>query len=105
MAASSSSSSPSTKSDAPSTADLEAQIETLRKDFAELIDSLGAAGGAKASEIKAKAKEKAKGAYASAEAQAHRADQEISGFVRERPYAAIGIAAGIGFLAALLARR
>lgn len=103
MAATSSGS--SSKSDGPSTEELEAQINALRKDFAKLIDSLGAAGEAKASAFTDKARDQAKNAYATAESEVRRADQEISGFVRERPYAALGIAAGIGFLAALLARR
>lgn len=103
MAATSSGS--SSKSDGPSAEDLEAQINALRQDFSKLIDSLGAAGDAKASAFKEKAQGKAKSAYAAAETEARRAEHEISSFVQERPYAALGIAAGIGFLAALLARR
>jgi len=104
MAASSSGSS-SSKSDAPSAEELEAQINILRQDFSKLIDSLGAAGEAKADDFKEKAKGKAQSAYATAEREARRAEHEISSFVHDRPYAALGIAAGIGFLAALFARR
>jgi len=95
----------SNKTDGPSAEEREAQINTLRQDFAKLIDSLGAAGDAKASALKDKARSQAQNAYAAAEDKALRAEQEISSFVRERPYAALGIAAGVGFLAALLARR
>ena len=95
----------SSKSDAPSAEELEAQLKTLQADFAKLVESLGAAGSAKSDELKGKAADRAREALAAAEGRARRTEAEILGFVRDRPFAALGIAAGVGFLAPLLARR
>ena len=110
MAASSSSGS-SKASDAKKE-DLEEQIAALRADFAKLADTLGGLGKAQAEELKGRASAKAAearqmsaDALAAAEAGARELEADMARRVRERPFVALGLAAAVGFVAALIARR
>ncbi len=109
MAAASSS---SAKSGDAKQEDLEAQIAALRADFAKLAETIGAIGEEKAKDAKARAAGKAedvrrmsKEALAEAERHIHDVEDSVARRVRERPFVALGAAAAVGFLAALLARR
>lgn len=113
MAASTSSGSTSGKgADAPGKDDLEAQVAALRADLSKLAETIGVIGKGKAEDLKGKAAERAAEARRMSEEaldaagrHARELETELAGRIRERPFMAIGIAAGIGFIAALLARR
>lgn len=108
MAAATSSSQPDSQNDK----NLEAQIAALRADFTKLAETLNALGKEKADELKGKAAGKAqeaksmsRDAMRAANEQARLVEAEVAGRVREHPFMALGVAAGLGFLAALIARR
>jgi ElaB/YqjD/DUF883 family membrane-anchored ribosome-binding protein len=102
----------SDKVSAPSVEDLEDQITELRREIAALTKNIAAFGSAKVDDYKADIESLAADAVsASLNALGRAKDEAISleeGFeeqVRARPLQAIGIALGVGFLAALLTRR
>ncbi|MCW2306618.1 DUF883 family protein [Rhodobium gokarnense] len=100
------------KTDAPSAAELDEQIRQLRTDISELARTMRGMGDAKARDFKRRARGKADEISAGAEdALAAMTDQledierDITRKVRKNPFAALGVAAGVGFLVAMLARR
>jgi ElaB/YqjD/DUF883 family membrane-anchored ribosome-binding protein len=103
-----------TNSGTPETsiADLTAQIETLRKDLGILTDTITDYGKDKSNELQAMAAERAKharekGREASdiVSARASDARHQAERYVTSKPVAALGIAAGIGFLVGLMSTR
>lgn len=96
----------------PSVEDLEAQVADLRKEIAALTKNIAAFGSAKMSDYKAGADrlasdavEASLNALSSARAEAVSLEESFEEQVRARPLQSIGIAVGVGFLAALLTRR
>lgn len=93
-------------------ADLSAQIETLKADVAELTKVMGDYGRAQKAQLGATAEDsfeaaKQKGAETAeyARQQARDAYAGAEKTVRANPAASVGIAAGVGFLVGLLATR
>lgn len=104
----------STKSDTGprSPEDLEAEIAQLREDLAKLAAQLQATGEHSYSTARRAATEgveqlRAQGeaAYESIRANARDVEAQVLASVREKPVTSLAIAAGVGFLFALLARR
>lgn len=111
------------KSGTPEIADLEAQLAKLTSDLATLGKTVAAYGGARATEVGEQARsltetmteqarvvgeaiaERSGAAAEVARARLVSAEGRIEDGIRANPLAAIGIAAGVGFLAALMAKR
>lgn len=92
--------------------DVEKQIEQLRKEIDDIATAIAGLTAKKASEFKGEALKAGNDALgASNEAlevvrdRLNAAGSDLGDRVREKPLQALGIAAGIGFLAALLTRR
>lgn len=92
--------------------DLGAEIERLKADIAKLTEQLRATGehsyGAArraASEGLDQLRAQGEAAYEGLKANAGDLEQDLADTVREKPFTALAIAAGIGFLFALMARR
>jgi ElaB/YqjD/DUF883 family membrane-anchored ribosome-binding protein len=97
---------------AASTKDIELQLEQLREDIAALAKTVAAVGNEKASEVKGKARRAAAEAtdasYQIAEAAKNQAiswERDLEDQIRANPIQSVAIAAGVGFLFALLSRR
>ena len=97
---------------APSMEDLELQIAELRKDIAALTKSFAAYGASKANDYKSEvdrmtseAVNASMRALDAARAEATALENSFEEQVRARPLQAVGIAAVVGFLAAILTRR
>ncbi|WP_223475922.1 DUF883 family protein [Oricola indica] len=93
-------------------ADFAAEIEGLRKDFealAERFTTISDAGVRSARdytrEKAAAALDKGEGVYSELSARTSELEQQAADQIRRHPLQALGIAAGVGFLAALLTRR
>ena len=97
---------------APTPEDLAADIEQLKADIAKLTEllqetgqhSYGAARRA-ATEGVEQLRAKGEEAIENLKASANDFEQQISDSVREKPLTSLAIAAGVGYLFALLARR
>lgn len=96
----------------PTVEDLARQIETLRGDVEKLVETLGTLGRAQGAEfaddLRARTEEiRRKGAARAAEAEARLSElsEEAAMLARDRPAAAMGLAAGIGFLLGLMLTR
>lgn len=96
----------------PTTADLQAELEALKQDIANLGATLGEYGRARGEDLKSAAKDqaqflRAKGEESVAHAQkmTTNAYHQAEDSVRENPAAAVGIAAAVGFMVGLLAGR
>ncbi|AJE46206.1 DUF883 family protein [Celeribacter indicus] len=94
------------------TEELQAQIATLKDDIAALTKTMADYGSAQGKAAKASAQAalteaRARGAEHVAHAQQSALDAygEMENRVRENPSAAMGLAAGLGFLVGLLAAR
>ncbi|MAW88528.1 MAG: hypothetical protein CMJ42_18570 [Phyllobacteriaceae bacterium] len=106
-------SSTSEKSNGKVTAsDIEAQISQLKGDISNLARTIGDFGADKAGEARSNAAARADDAVlasrevlANARSELDRLEAVLRNEVRRKPIQTIGIAAGIGFLAALLMRR
>lgn len=92
--------------------DLAREIEGLRKDLAALTDrfsNLSDAGIRTASDFTrekgAEARQRGEMAYAEISQRASELERQAADSIRKHPIQALGIAAGVGFLAALLTRR
>lgn len=92
--------------------DLEADVQQLKDDLAQLAKQLSATGGHSygaarraASEGADKLMSEGEAAIESMRANARDIEQQVIESVREKPFTALAIAAGVGFLFALLARR
>jgi len=102
----------SDKASAPSVEDLEDQITELRREIAALTKNIAAFGSAKVDDYRAgidrlaaDAVNASLNAFSTAKEEAISLEESFEEQVRARPLQAIGIAAGVGFLAALLTRR
>ncbi len=111
------------KSEGATTADLNAQIETLRGEIGALAETLASVGAAKVQETKSTAKVAVEdaAAYASLHAEelrkrgaeaadftaakAQDAQAQVFDFMKNQPATAIGIAAGAGFLIGMMSKR
>lgn len=99
--------------DEPSVEDLSRQLDELKADMAKLVETLGTMGRARgehaAEDLRARAedlRDKGRARAAEAEARFEELTAEAELMARERPAAAMGLAAGVGFLLGLiLARR
>ncbi|MBL8584929.1 MAG: DUF883 domain-containing protein [Rhizobiaceae bacterium] len=97
---------------AKTTTDLEADIQRLREDLSTLTKQLAAMGGHSYGTAKRAAAEGVEQLRAQGEAtiqnlksNARDLEDQISASVREKPVTSLAIAAGVGFIFALLARR
>ncbi len=100
------------KSTADEPMDLEAEIRQLREDIAKLTEQLATTGEHSFSAARRAATESVEQLRAQGEAafeglrsNAREMEDELATRVREKPITAIAIAAGIGYLLALLSRR
>ena len=92
--------------------DIEGELARVREDIASLARSVQSYGTAKTDEVKARAS-KAGGDIAEASQDAldrvrrefEDVERQLRGQIRRHPLQALGIAAGVGFLAAMLMRR
>nr|WP_319250013.1 DUF883 domain-containing protein [uncultured Celeribacter sp.] len=94
------------------TADLQAQIATLKEDISALTKTMADYGTAQGKAARTQAQEaleeaRAKGAEQAAALQKTAVESygQVEDKVRENPSASVGIAAGIGFLVGLVAAR
>ncbi|AZO21362.1 MULTISPECIES: YqjD family protein [unclassified Mesorhizobium] len=101
-----------TATDAPSNSDLEADIRQLRADIEELTRQLAKTGehgyGAArhaASEGVEHLRAQGEAAFESVRGSAQDIEAQLIATVREKPVTSLAIAAGVGFLFALLSRR
>lgn len=99
------------KSD-PTTADLQAQMEALKSDIADLGEILGAYGRSKGEELKEAARNGTRNLRARGEESMGRAQEseptayhQAENSVRQNPAAAVGFAAAAGFVVGMLASR
>jgi len=101
-----------TATDAPSNADLEADIQQLKADIEELTRQLaktgehgyGAARRAAAEGVE-QLRAQGEAAFESVRGSAQDIEAQLIASVREKPVTSLAIAAGVGFLFALLSRR
>lgn len=101
-----------TKADDVTTEDLKADIERLKKDIAALTKQLHATGEHSVSAAKRAAsesvehlKQQGEATLADLKMGARDLEAQLTETVREKPVTALAIAAGVGYLLALLSRR
>lgn len=99
-------------SNSPGSEDFEKQFEQLRSDISTLSDTIQQMGAGKVHEAQRKATETGhdltdayEGALESVRGEFQHLEKDVTDKVRANPLQALGIAAGIGFLAAILSRR
>ena len=92
--------------------DVEAQVSQLREDIAGLARSVAALGNEKAGEVRVKARRAANEAadasmqmVEAAQKQALSLERDLERQIRTSPLQSVAIAAGVGFLLALMTRR
>ncbi|PTW62939.1 ElaB/YqjD/DUF883 family membrane-anchored ribosome-binding protein [Breoghania corrubedonensis] len=92
--------------------DIEAELARVREDIAALARSIQSYGTAKTDEVKSRASKAGNDIAAASQDALEQVRREFEGLesqlqgqVRRHPLQALGIAAGIGFLAAFLMRR
>ena len=95
-----------------SAGDVQAELENLRRDIAALTQTVASFGTGKLKEASVRASQlgaEAAGVSAqyveSARDSLRSAEQDLEAQIRSKPLQAVAIAAGVGFLAALLSRR
>ncbi|WP_454285944.1 DUF883 family protein [Rhizobium arsenicireducens] len=95
-----------------SASDVQADLENLRRDIAALTQTVASFGTGKlkeasnrASQLGAEAADASAQYVESARNTVRSAEQDLEAHIRNKPLQAIAIAAGVGFLAALLTRR
>ena len=100
------------KSESTKDADLTKQIEELRSDIASITELLAKRGSEDVINLQERARGVAKSAVDKAQDKltdlsedAGRAEARMMLEIRKKPLAAVGLAAGVGFLAALLVRK
>lgn len=98
--------------DVPSAEEIEKRFEQLRSDIAALTDSVQRMGAGKMHEAQNKAAdaghdltEAYEGALDNIRGEFHHLEKDVTNTVRANPLQAVGIAAGIGFLLAMLTRK
>ena len=101
-----------TRNGATPQGDIETQLQQLREDIANLAKTVAAVGTEKASEVKGKARRAANDAadaslqmVEAAREQALSYERDLERQIRTNPIQSVAIAAGVGFLFALLTRR
>lgn len=88
--------------------DLSREVEGLRRDLAALTErfsNITDAGIRTAGEKGSEARQRGEAAYAELSSRASEFERQAADSIRRHPLQALGIAAGVGFLAALLTRR
>ncbi len=92
--------------------DVEAQISQLREDIAALARTVAALGNDKASEVRGKARRAATDAadaskqmVEAAQKQALSWERDMEQQIRSKPLQSVAVAAGVGFIFALMTRR
>lgn len=100
------------KNGSASNDELARELEGLRNDLATLTDRFSRLSDASVRtasdftrEKSAEARHRGEAAYAEISARANDLERQATDSIRRHPLQALGIAAGIGFLAALLTRR
>jgi ElaB/YqjD/DUF883 family membrane-anchored ribosome-binding protein len=95
-----------------STAELQAQIATLKNDIAELTSAVGRFGKAQSEALKAQARagirsvaEKGMDGVSAAQDLAAEKYAETEDYVRAHPATSVGVAAALGFLVGLVTAR
>ncbi|TWF52106.1 DUF883 family protein [Neorhizobium alkalisoli] len=95
-----------------STKDIEAQLQQLREDISALAKTVAAVGNEKAAEVRGKARKAANeaadvsiGVVEAAREQAVSLERDLENQIRSNPIQSVAIAAGVGFLFALMTRR
>ncbi len=98
--------------EAATAADVEKQLEQIRKDIAGLAETIASLAASKAGEVKEQAVKAGNEAAAASVSAVHSACEQVNHVrgdledaIREKPLHSLGIAAGIGFFLALLMRR
>lgn len=96
----------------PSAEDIAEQLEALRADVSTLaatVTDMGRASGARIGEAARarveRAGDMAQSGVDAARAQAHEWEHQANDFVTRQPAAALGIAAGVGFLVGMITAR
>lgn len=97
---------------AATAAEVQAQLEKLSQDIAQLTQAVAAFGNAKVREAGDRAAllgvdvaARSSQAFEATKSSLAAMESDLEAQIRNRPLQAIGIAAGVGFLAALLTRR
>ncbi|MFN7008608.1 MAG: YqjD family protein [Allorhizobium sp.] len=95
-----------------SASDIQAELDNLRRDIAALTQTLASFGSGKikeasnrAGQLGAEAADASAQYVESARSSIAAAEQDLEAHIRRKPLQSIAIAAGVGFLAALLSRR
>lgn len=93
-------------------ANIEEQIRKIREDITGLGSAIAKFGSSKAGQYQAEAEgavndaaERSREALDAANRELSRLEKQLAGRIRRNPVSAVGIAAGIGFIVALLMRR
>ncbi|MCB1419166.1 MAG: DUF883 family protein [Notoacmeibacter sp.] len=93
-------------------ADVQSRLKRIKKDMVGLGDAIATAGAASAHDVSAAGKAKADELAVSAQetydqlkVELARLERQLEGQVRSKPLQSLGIALGVGFLAALIMRR
>ncbi|BCH58175.1 DUF883 family protein [Agrobacterium vitis] len=81
--------------------ELEAQIEQLKQDVASLTSTLASLGSATLHQVG----DKASDAISSARSSVSALEQDLEDKIRAKPLQSVAVAAGLGFIFALLSRR
>ncbi|MCB1422466.1 MAG: DUF883 family protein [Nitratireductor sp.] len=92
--------------------DIDKQIDRIRNEIRSLAETVTEAGVVVAGDVKTQAAAKASDARATSQQvfedlnkQLATVEKQLAGHVRRKPVSSLAIAAGVGFLAALIARR
>lgn len=96
----------------PTVEDLSAQMETLRADMAQIVETMGALSRAKTgeaaealAETAAELRRRGEEQLAAAREKGSEALESATGYVRSHPAESLAVAAGLGFVVGLLLRR
>lgn len=85
--------------------EIRTQMENLSRDIAELTRAISDYGSAKAGELGAEVADRSTAAYNAARDGVASVERDLEAHIRAKPVQSVAIAAGIGFLAAILTRR
>ena len=85
--------------------DIEAQLTQLRQDISQLAEMIGTFGVERVDSYRRKATAMAGDAKHAAKTQISDMEEDLSRRIRQNPLQSVAIAAGVGFVAALLTRR
>lgn len=93
------------KAEQTSTTDLERQLEALRDDFSGIASLLRNMAGETAGKAVSDARDTADNLSRDAARRGYETREALDGAIKGHPVAAIGIAAAVGFMLGILARR